>query len=64
MDPTLYNIRRERAYEGYTWHLAHYLDPIAIQHFKITSSGEDQYADSPIYQNPYWPVRPAMPALK
>lgn len=59
-----YEIVKTLAYNGYTWHLAHYLDPIAIQHFKITSSGEDGYGDSPIYQNPYWPVRPDMPALK
>lgn len=55
-----------RAYNGYEWHMAHYLDPIAIQHFIVTSNvgiGGD-YADSPIYQNPYWPLMAGDPALK
>lgn len=59
-----YQIAKTLAYDGYTWHLAHYLNPIAIQHFIITSEGADGYADSPIYQNPYWPVVADNPALK
>ncbi|WP_455673887.1 RagB/SusD family nutrient uptake outer membrane protein [Phocaeicola sp.] len=59
-----YQIAKTLAYEGYTWHLAHYLEPIAIQHFKITATDQEGYSDSPIYQNPYWPVRPDMPALQ
>lgn len=51
-------------YNGYTWHMAHYLDPIAIQHFKITSSDPEGYSDSPVYQNPYWSLRPDTPAEK
>jgi hypothetical protein len=42
------------AYNGYKWAMAHYLSPIAIQHFLITSEGND-IATSPIYQNPGWP---------
>lgn len=45
-------------YDGYKWCMAHYLEPIAIQNFTITS---DDYTDpltSPIYQNPGWPVTP------
>lgn len=43
------------AYKGYGWHMAHYLNPIAMQHFMITSTDDDlSYSDSPIYQNPYW----------
>lgn len=53
-----------RAYEGYGWHMAHYLSPIAMQHFMITSQGDENYADSPIYQNPYWDVRANTTALK
>lgn len=59
-------MKTNRAYEGYGWSMAHYLEPIAIQHFIITSSvgigGE--YADSPIYQNPYWPLNAGQAALK
>ncbi len=43
------------SYKGTRWAMAHYLSPIAIQHFRITSTGDD-YSTSPIYQNPGWPV--------
>lgn len=41
-------------YNGYRWNMAHYLSPIAIQHFINTSSGD--LSASPIYQNPGWPM--------
>lgn len=50
-------LKNNRAYGGYGWHLAHYLEPIAMQHFMITATDKEAYADSPIYQNPYWPVK-------
>lgn len=40
---------------GYKWTMAHYLSPIAIQNFMITSGGNGVSA-SPIYQNPGWPL--------
>lgn len=43
-----------RVYEGYRWKMAHYLDPIAIQHFLITGNGNA--SNSALYQNPYWPI--------
>lgn len=43
------------AYNGYRWTMAHYLSPIAIQHFLITSPNND-VSGSPIYQNPNWPL--------
>ena len=43
------------AYNGYRWHMAHYLDPIAIEHFLVTSQGGNLNS-SPIYQNPGWPM--------
>lgn len=52
------------AYEGYGWHMAHYLSPIAMQHFKVTSLSDENFADSPIYQNPYWDVKANTTALK
>ncbi len=45
----------ELVYDGYDWALAHYLDPIAIQHFLITSN-DGNLSSSPIYQNPGWPL--------
>ena len=43
------------ALNGYKWSMAHYLSPIAIQNFMITSVG-GSVSDSPIYQNPGWPL--------
>lgn len=45
----------ELVYDGYSWTMAHYLDPIAIQHFLITSENNN-LESSPIYQNPGWPL--------
>jgi len=42
-------------FDGYRWAMAHYLDPIAIQHFLITAEDAD-VNNSPIYQNPGWPI--------
>lgn len=47
-----------RVYDGYRWNMAHYLDPIAIQHFLITGGGNA--SASPLYQNPGWPLVPNM----
>lgn len=44
-----------RVYNGYRWHPAHYLDPIAVSHFR-QSTVDGNVAGSPIYQNPGWPV--------
>jgi hypothetical protein len=43
------------SYKGARWAMAHYLSPISVQNFTITSSngGID---GSPIYQNPGWPT--------
>ncbi len=41
-------------YGGYQWMMAHYLSPIAIQHFLIT--GDGNVDESPLYQNPGWPM--------
>lgn len=46
---------KELVYDGYRWVMAHYWSPIAIKHFLLTSDNED-YSDSPIYQNPGWPL--------
>lgn len=41
--------------DGYTWKMAHYLSPIALQDILITSTDNDT-STSPIYQNPGWPL--------
>lgn len=41
---------------GYTWCEAHYLTPIAIKHFRITSTNTNDVSTSIIYQNPGWPL--------
>ena len=38
--------------DGYRWAFAHYLDPIAKEHFLITSAPDG--SESVIYQNPGW----------
>ena len=40
---------------GYRWTEAHYLSPIAFNHFTITSSDATP-ANSSLYQNPGWPI--------
>jgi len=42
--------------DGYRWTAAHYLEPIAIQHFIITSENSADLSTSVIYQNPGWPL--------
>lgn len=46
---------KELVYTGFRWTMAHYWHPIAINHFLLTSNTAD-YSDSPIYQNPGWPL--------
>ena len=40
------------SYNGAKWVMAHYLSPIAAQHFIITTDN----GSTPIYQNPGWPT--------
>lgn len=55
-------LRNNRVYDGYRWKMAHYLDPIAVQHFLITGNGDT--AASTLYQNPYWPVQAGQGAIQ
>lgn len=50
--------------DGFTWKLAQYLEPMPIKQFQLTSSDHASVDKSPLYQNPYWPVTPDMPAEK
>ena len=47
--------RNSLVLNGYRWNMAHYLNPIAIQDFLITSK-ENDLTTSQIYQNPGWPM--------
>ena len=44
-------------YDGYNWCDAHYLSPIAMQHFRITATDPENGETSVIYQNPGWPLK-------
>lgn len=48
---------------GYSWRMAHYLDPIGEDHFVQTAPNGD-LSTSPIYQNPYWDLIHDTPAQK
>ena len=50
--------------KGMTWHMAHYLSPIATNHFLESSADGVSIESSPIYQNPYWSTATDSPAIK
>ena len=51
-------------YNGYNWMIANYLDPICINHFRISATDVKDISTSPIYQNPYWPTEPNQSQLE
>lgn len=53
---------KQTCYDGFTWRMAHYLQPIMVKQFMITAPDNTTVGDSPIYQNPYWPIEADMPA--
>lgn len=48
--------------DGYTWHMAHYLQPLPIKEFQLTATDHISVELSTLYQNPYWPVEAGSPA--
>ena len=42
--------------KGYNWCEAHYLNPIAVKHFRLTASNPGDVSTSVMYQNPGWPI--------
>ena len=50
--------------DGYKWAYAHYLEPIAVQHFLITTEKGGDISKSMIYQNPGWPIEANRGALE
>lgn len=47
---------------GYFWTEAHYLSPIPVKQFLLTSTDGQSIETSPIYQNPKWPTEVGMGA--
>lgn len=52
----------QAGFEGCTWRMAHYLEPIMIKQFLLTSPNGNDPTQSTIYQNPYWPLEAGVPA--
>ena len=50
--------------DGYTWHMAHYLQPLPIHEFELTAPDYKTLSESELYQNPYWPLEVDAPAEK
>lgn len=51
----------QAGYNGCTWKMAHYLNPIMIKQFQLTASSSTE-SGSVLYQNPYWPTVADQPA--
>jgi len=54
----------QKCYNGYVWHMAHYLTPIMYKQFLITTSDGTNVDESPLYQNPYWPTEADKSAIQ
>lgn len=52
----------QAGYNGCTWRMAHYLEPIMIKQFLLTSPNGNDPTQSTIYQNPFWPLEAGVPA--
>lgn len=50
--------------DGYTWHLAHYLQPLPIKEMQLSAPDYKTVTESPLYQNPYWGYETDQPAEK
>ena len=46
----------QAAYNGCTWKMAHYLNPIMVKQFQLTATSGSDVSTSILYQNPFWPV--------
>lgn len=51
-------------HDGFVWHMAHYLSPVMIKQFLLTSPDGASIEQSVIYQNPYWPTAAGQSAEK
>lgn len=55
---------KQNCYEGCTWKLGHYLSPIMIKQIMLAAPDGKTVSESPLYQNPYWPLEADKPATK
>ena len=62
MRPHEWSLEQNSFIDGLTWHMAHYLRPLPTRQFLLTSSDYQSYEKSMLYQNPYWPTDPDLPA--
>ncbi len=60
--PYQVTVTNNNYYDGLFFAPAHYLDPIAINHFMVSSPDGQTPEDSPIYQNPGWGLTSGKPA--
>lgn len=56
--------KKQNGYNGVTWMMAHYLNPIMIKQFQVTATQGADITTSTLYQNPYWPTVADQPATK
>lgn len=49
---------------GYTWHMAHYLQPLPLKEMQLSAPDRATLTDSPLYQNPYWGYESGVAAEK
>ena len=54
----------QTCYDGCTWRMAHYLNPLPINEMMLTSPDGASPDQSVLYQNPYWPMVAGQPAIK
>ena len=51
-------------YNGATFKMAHYLNPIMVKQIQLTAEKVGDYSTATIYQNPYWPTTADQPATE
>lgn len=54
----------QTGYNGCTWKMAHYLNPIMVKQFQLTATSGADVSTSILYQNPFWSVVADQPAEK
>lgn len=60
--PQQTNLDNNSYANGLTWHMAHYLYPMPLKQMQLTAPDHTSMDQSPIYQNPYWPITSDSPA--
>lgn len=50
--------------DGLAWNMGHYLQPLPLRQFLLTAPDHKTMSESPLYQNPYWPMDTDQPAAQ